>query len=197
MNESTLLASSSLLTFWAIFLAEMGDKSQLVCMALAAKHRSKPLLLAAILAFSILNLLAVGVGASLGAWLSEFWVTAAATVAFGYFGLSSLLGQDEDEEENVSGLSSQRLFWNTFLLLLIAELGDKTQLAVVTLSTTNNALGVWLGATVALVTTSALGIYAGRRWLSKIDMGLLHKMSGVFFIGLAVVMGIKLLTLNG
>jgi putative Ca2+/H+ antiporter (TMEM165/GDT1 family) len=195
MHESTLLFSSSLLTFWAIFLAEMGDKSQLVCMALAAKHRSKPLLLAALLAFSTLNLLAVAVGASLGAWLSEFWITMVATCAFAYFGLTSLFAKGEEEDEGPMTLSSSRLFWNTFLLLFIAELGDKTQLAVVALSTTNDVFGVWLGATLALLTTSALGIYAGRRWLSRIDMGLLHKLSGGFFIVLAIAMGVKLFAL--
>lgn len=195
MHESTLLVSSAMLTFWAIFLAEMGDKSQLVCMALAAKHRSKPILLAAVCAFSILNLVAVALGVSLGNWFSEFWITLVAAAAFAYFGLTSLFGGEEDEDEEISQVSSRRLFINTFVLLFVAELGDKTQLAVVTLSTTNNMYGVWIGATIALIGTSALGIYAGRRWLSKIDMGLLHKISGTFFIGLAIMMLITLIRL--
>ncbi|MBM7036861.1 TMEM165/GDT1 family protein [Vibrio ulleungensis] len=195
MHESSLLFSSAMLTFWAIFLAEMGDKSQLVCMALAAKHRSKPILIAAVCAFSILNLVAVALGVSLGNWFSEFWITIVAAAAFAYFGLTSFFGAEEDDDEEISQVSSRRLFINTFLLLFVAELGDKTQLAVVTLSTTHNMYGVWIGATIALIGTSALGIYAGRRWLSKIDMGLLHKISGAFFIGLAITMLITLVRL--
>jgi len=69
----------------------------------------------------------------------------------------------------------------------VAEFGDKTQLAVVALSSTQPPAAVWLGATLALVATSALGILAGRTLLKKIPIALLHRISGAFFLILALV----------
>ncbi len=196
MELAAPLFTTSLLTFWAIFLAEMGDKSQLVCMTLAAKHRSRPILIAAVLAFGLLNLIAVVLGNALSLWISEFWMTLIAACAFAYFGISNLRGEDEDDDDDDAVKSKGNLVLSTFLLLLVAEMGDKTQLAVVTLSTTHSPLAVWLGATLALVTTSALGIYAGRRWLSKLDMSLLHKISGAFFLVLAASLCVQLYQLT-
>ena len=68
----------------------------------------------------------------------------------------------------------------------MAEFGDKTQLAVVALSSTHAPVAVWFGATAALATTSALGILAGRTLLQKIPLTLLHRISGAFFLVLAV-----------
>ena len=61
--------SSAGTTFLLIALAEFGDKSQLVCMTLAARHRGLPVVLGAIAAFAVLNLLAVVFGAAIAAWL--------------------------------------------------------------------------------------------------------------------------------
>jgi putative Ca2+/H+ antiporter (TMEM165/GDT1 family) len=81
----------------------------------------------------------------------------------------------------------------TFLMIFLAELGDKTQLAVVTMSTTHDPISVWLGATVALIMTSGLGIFAGRKILTRLQPELLHKVSGLLFIGVGSVMLAKLL----
>jgi len=79
----------------------------------------------------------------------------------------------------------------TFLLITMAEFGDKTQLAVVALSSTSLPIAVWLGSTVALIATSALGVWAGRTILQRIPITLLHKISGIIFILLAIFASYK------
>ena len=69
--------SSAGATYLLIALAEFGDKSQLVCMTLAARHRGMPVVVGAVAAFAVLNLLAVLFGAAVAAWLPAWAVTAA------------------------------------------------------------------------------------------------------------------------
>ncbi|MBL8398036.1 MAG: TMEM165/GDT1 family protein [Candidatus Accumulibacter sp.] len=191
---STLLANTNavdvsaaaLTSFALIAVAEIGDKSQLVCMTLASRHRPMPVMLGAVVAFAMLNTLAVVFGAAIASWLPAHVVSAIVALLFAAFGLNALRATEEDEEENVAAKSGQGIFLTTFLLLTVAEFGDKTQLAVAAMSSTHAPIGVWLGATLALTVTSALGILAGRTILQKIPLTLLHRISGVFFLVLAV-----------
>jgi len=173
-------------TFGLIFLAEIGDKSQLVCMTLAARHRHLPVLLGAIAAFLILNTLAVVFGAGLAEWIPERILAGAVAILFGAFGIKSLLTQEEvGEDGEIEEKPGHGIFATTFLMLLLAEMGDKTQLAIAGLASTLPALAVWIGATLALITTSALGIWLGATLLRRIPIHRLHQMSGVFFLVLA------------
>ena len=181
--ESSATAATS---FALIAAAEIGDKSQLVCMTLASRHRASPVLLGAIAAFAFLNCLAVVFGVAIASWLPEYVVSATVAVLFAVFGLHSLRMQAEDEDDEVKEKSGHSIFFTTFLLITVAEFGDKTQLAVVALSSTAVPLAVWLGATVALATTSALGILAGRTVLKKVPLVLLHKISGIIFLLLSL-----------
>lgn len=172
-------------TFLLVGLAEFGDKSQLVCMTLAARHRGLPVVIGAILAFAILNLLAVLFGAAVAAWLPEWLVTLAVAVLFAIFGISSLRYEDEDEDEQVEEKPGHGIVATTFLLIFLAEFGDKTQLAVAGLGSTSEPYAVWTGATLALATTSALGVFAGRKLLNRLPLRWIHRISGVFFLLLA------------
>ena len=173
-------------TFLLVGLAEFGDKSQLVCMTLAARHRGLPVLLGAIAAFAILNLLAVLFGAAVAAWLPEWLVTVAVAVLFAVFGISALRYQEEDEDENIEEKAGHGIVATTFLLIFLAEFGDKTQLAVAGLGSTGEPTAVWAGATAALAFTSALGVFAGRKLLNHLPLKWIHRISGVFFLLLAV-----------
>ncbi len=173
-------------TFGLIFLAEIGDKSQLVCMTLAARHRHLPVLLGAIAAFLILNTLAVVFGAGLAQWLPERLLAGAVALLFGAFGIKSLLTQEEvGEDGEVEEKPGHGIFATTFLLLLLAEMGDKTQIAIAGLASTWPALAVWVGATLALIITSALGVWLGVTLLRRIPIHRLHQVSGIFFLVLA------------
>ena len=180
-------------TFLLVGLAEFGDKSQLVCMTLAARHRGLPVVIGAILAFAILNLLAVLFGAAVAAWLPEWLVTLAVAVLFAIFGISALRYEEEDEDDKVEETPGHGIVATTFLLIFLAEFGDKTQLAVAGLGSTSEPSAVWAGATVALATTSALGVFAGRKLLNRLPLRWIHRISGVFFLLLAIIATSRLL----
>ncbi|NJD25238.1 MAG: TMEM165/GDT1 family protein [Betaproteobacteria bacterium] len=173
-------------TYLLVALAEFGDKSQLVCMTLAARNRGLPVVLGAIAAFAILNLLAVLFGAAVAAWLPEWLVVACVAILFAVFGIGALRYQDEDDDEAVGERPGHGVFATTFLLIFLAEFGDKTQLAVAGLGSTADPLPVWAGATAALATTSALGVIAGRKLLNRLPLAWIHRISGILFLALAL-----------
>lgn len=186
-NTNSIDVSAAALTSFAlIVVAEIGDKSQLVCMTLASRHRPMPVLLGALVAFAVLNTLAVVFGAAVASWLPEYVVSAVVALLFAAFGLKALRAIEEDEEGDVATKSSHSIFLTTFVLLTVAEFGDKTQLAIAAMSSTHAPIGVWLGATLALALTSVLGVLAGRTILQRIPLTLLHRISGIFFLVLAL-----------
>ncbi|MDD2658067.1 MAG: TMEM165/GDT1 family protein [Methylococcales bacterium] len=179
------LSATAATSFALIAAAEIGDKSQLVCMTLASRHRAMPVLLGAIAAFAFLNTLAVVFGVAIASWLPEYIVAATVAFLFAVFGIHSLRVQEDDDDVDVKEKSGRGIFFTTFLLITVAEFGDKTQLAVVALSSTVAPIAVWLGSTAALASTSALGIIAGRTILQKVPLVLLHKISGMIFLSLS------------
>ncbi len=186
INLSQLSATAST-SFILIAAAEIGDKSQLVCMTLAARHRAMPVVFGAILAFAFLNALAVLFGAAIASWVPNYIVSASVALLFAVFGIQSLATEEADDDEEIIEKSTHSLFFTTFLLITVAEFGDKTQLAVVALGSSALPLGVWLGSTLALTFTSALGVLAGRTVLQKCPLSLLHKISGIIFIILSAI----------
>jgi putative Ca2+/H+ antiporter (TMEM165/GDT1 family) len=173
-------------TFLIVALAEIGDKSQLVCMTLAARHRGLPVVIGAILAFAVLNLLAVLFGAAVAAWLPEWLVALAVAILFAGFGISALRYTEADDDEAVTEKPGHGIVATTFLLIFLAEFGDKTQLAVAALGSTGTPAAVWTGATAALAVTSLLGVLAGRKLLNRLPLKWIHRISGVFFLMLAI-----------
>lgn len=181
--------SISVSSFTLIGLAEIGDKSQLVCMTLAARHRHWPVLLGAATAFFVLNALAVVFGAGVAAWVPERVTAVIVALLFGAFGIHALRTQDDDEAEEVVERPGHGIFFTTLLLILVAEFGDKTQIAVAGLAGSMAPLPVWIGATTALVVVSALGVWAGRTVLQRLPLHWLHRVSGGIFLVFALVAG--------
>ena len=169
-------------SFTLIALAEIGDKSQLVCMTLAARHRHWPVLLGASVAFIALNLLAVLFGAVVAEWIPEHVIAWLVAALFGVFGIQSLLSKVEDDTGEVPEKSGHSIFLVTLLLILVAEFGDKTQIAVAGLATSLTPLYVWIGATIALILVSAMGVWAGRTILQRLPMVWLHRIAGIVFL---------------
>ncbi len=174
-------------SFTLISLAEIGDKSQLVCMTLAVRHRHWPVLLGAFCAFAILNVLAVIFGASVAAWLPEKLIAGLVAVLFGVFGIHALLMHDKDDIDGVEEKTGHNIFITTFLLILVAEFGDKTQIAVASLASSLNPVYVWLGASMALLFVSALGVWAGSTFFKKLPVSWLHKLSASVFLIFAFI----------
>jgi len=179
--------SISISTFTLITLAEVGDKSQLVCMTLAARHRHWPVILGAATAFLVLNALAVLFGAGVAAWVPERVTAGLVAVLFGAYGIHALYKQDDDESVDVMERSGRGIFLTTLLLIFVAEFGDKTQIAVAGLASSLDPLPVWLGATTALIMVSILGVWAGRTVLQRLPLRWLHRISGGVFLLFALL----------
>jgi putative Ca2+/H+ antiporter (TMEM165/GDT1 family) len=177
--------SIALSTFVLIALAEMGDKSQLVCMTLAARFRHWPVLLGASIAFILLNTLAVVFGAAVAEWIPERIMAIIVAILFAVFGIQALFFSAQDEDDANAGLDEKTghsIFITTFLLIMVAEFGDKTQLAVAGLASSLPALAVWAGASLALVVVSALGVWAGRTVLQRLPLQWLQRAGGILFL---------------
>lgn len=187
LDTTTALISSYLL----IFAAEIGDKSQLVCMALAARYRALPVMAGATLAFLLLNSLAVLFGASIANWIPEIYISFIVAILFAVFGIHALRIVEDENDKNEAIRTDRSILVGTFLLITVAEFGDKTQLAVVALSSSSLPIAVWFGSTIALITTSALGVWAGRTILQRTPITILHRISGIIFIFLAMFAAYK------
>jgi putative Ca2+/H+ antiporter (TMEM165/GDT1 family) len=183
-------------TFGMIAIAEIGDKSQVVCMTLAARHKALPIVLGASAAFAVLNLAAVLFGAAAAHWLPEWVVGTAVSVLFAGFGVRALLNKEESEGCEPVQKSGHSMFATTFLLIFAAEFGDKTQLTLAGLGAALPPAPVWLGGTLALAMTSLLGVWAGRALLRSLPMHWLHRLSGVLFLGFAAYAAWRLLPEN-
>lgn len=190
-KHAAQLSATTATSFALIAAAEIGDKSQLVCMTLASRHRGMPVILGAIAAFALLNTLAVVFGAAIANWLPGYIVAATVALLFAAFGLHALFNHEEDEDEEVVEKSGHGIFFTTFVLITFAEFGDKTQLAVVAFSSTADPYAVWAGSTLALAFTSAMGVLAGRTILQKLPLSLLHKISGVIFLILSGIAAVR------
>lgn len=184
-----------LLSFAVIFVAELGDKSQLMAMTFAARYRFWTVLAGITAATALVHLASVGVGRVVGVNLPTSLINAVAGVAFLVFGAWTLRGDTlSDEEAAKAKRISRSAFWAVGTAFFLAELGDKTMLATITLATTEGWFGTWVGSTVGMVTADALaigvGAVLGRRLPEKaVRIGA----AVLFFIfgGLLIVQGLR------
>ncbi|MGM0575839.1 MAG: TMEM165/GDT1 family protein [Myxococcota bacterium] len=153
--------------FGTVFLAELGDKTQLGVVLLASRiARPWTILVAASLALATSTALAVGLGASLGAMVPQSVLQIGSGVVFLAFGawflLQGIRGAHEEAEDLRVGRGG--LAVALYLAILLAEMGDKTQIAAGLLASSNPWLGTFLGASAALALNTALGVVVGR-WI--------------------------------
>ncbi len=169
-----------------IFIAEMGDKTQLLLVAMAGKYKIPHILTGTWLATVVLNLLAVGLGAALGNYLDMRVIKLVAGMAFFWFAYGALAGDDEEEEQREMKRSLGPVF-AIFGSFFIGELGDKTQLSAVTLAanytdhSAMNALYVFLGCTLGLILADLIGLIAGVFLKSRIPSEVLNILSFLIF----------------
>jgi putative Ca2+/H+ antiporter (TMEM165/GDT1 family) len=154
--------SALLLSFAVIFVAELGDKTQLVAMTFALRYRWWVVLGAITVATTLVHVLSVAIGHYLGAALPGHLLGILAGAMFVFFGLWTLRGDSlsDDEKSRVERAAGIAFFVVTSAFFL-AELGDKTMLATITLAADNNWLGVWIGSTLGMVVADGLAIIVG------------------------------------
>lgn len=168
------MIATILLSFGVLFLAELGDKSQLMALTFALRYRWW-VVLAGITAASIaVNLIAVGVGHFLGAALPTnviAVITAVVLLAVGLWTLRETFHTDADEDTEIAEKDSgARSPWRVFFMVLsaflLAELGDRTMFAIIALASNHNWVAVWIGSVVGMVAAGggaiALGILVGK-----------------------------------
>lgn len=157
-----MVLEAFLVSFGIIFVAELGDKSQLMAMTFATRFRFWTVLLGITIATAVVHLVSVGIGLALGEVLPFGWINLLAGLAFIGFGVWTLRGDeltDEDRQRSQRGGTSALLAVG--LAFFLAELGDKTMLATITLATNYEWFGTWLGSTVGMVAADALAIGVG------------------------------------
>ena len=174
--------AAALSAFALLFLAEMGDQSQLMASALASKYRPAPVLAGIFAAFLLLNLLAVLLGSALGSWLPEELLLLIGGSLFLVFAYRSWRERHEDEEL-VQEASHRAAFLASFGLIFVTELGDKTQLAMLALaSQSGSTWSVMVGGTLALWTVSLLGVIVGARLLRRVPAVWIHGTAATLFL---------------
>ncbi|WP_094607826.1 hypothetical protein SPSIL_056360 [Sporomusa silvacetica DSM 10669] len=142
-----------------VVLAEMGDKTQLLAMALATRYKWQTVMWGVFVATILNHLFAVVVGNYLTHFVPMNTIQIAAAVSFIIFGLWTIRGDELDGEDKDSKRSP---FWTVAIAFFIAEMGDKTQLATVALAAQfNTIIPVWLGTTTGMMVADGIGIIIG------------------------------------
>jgi len=199
--------NASLATFGLIFVAELGDKTQLAVVTQVCRHRRPwAVFLGASLALAAVTALGAVGGQILGQIVPETVLRTVAALAFVAMGI--LIGREaittkrkayaclEDEAEGYAPVSAWdwKVFGSTLGLLFVAELGDKTQLAVLSLAGKYGApWSVFLGGTVALTLVTALGVVGGQGLCKLIPERLLLWISATVFVMMGMLMGLGML----
>lgn len=171
-----------LLSFGVIFVAELGDKSQLMALAFATRFRALEVLVGITLATAVVHLISVAIGGAVGAALPTDAINVVGGIAFVLFGAWTLRGDrlsDEDREAvQKTGRNAVLAVGGVFFL---AELGDKTMLATVTLATEHGAVGTWLGSTLGMVAADALAIAVGQQLGARLPERVIRIGASVLF----------------
>lgn len=153
--------------FWVslivIFVAELGDKSQLMAMTFAMRFKLWPVLAGITLATAVVHLVSVAVGGLIGDALPTTAISVAAGIAFLGFAVWTLRGDELTKCESLKAARTTRsVVIAVTVAFFLSELGDKTMLATITLATQHGWLGTWIGSTGGMVAADALAILGGR-----------------------------------
>ncbi len=176
-----------------VFLAELGDKTQLVALGFGARHRLGPVLAGVALAYAATNLLSVVVGGLLGAALPTRALGIGGGVLFIGFALWTLRDDDSDDDDAEAVPTGHgRVVLSVAAAMFVAELGDKTMLATATLAAQGNPVLVWIGATIGIILSGSVGVLVGRATGARLPERTIRLGSSALF----AVFGVALIALN-
>ncbi|HAS92094.1 MAG TPA: UPF0016 domain-containing protein [Clostridiales bacterium] len=172
-------------TFILVFVAEMGDKTQLMLMTLAAKYKIIDVLLGIFLGVLLNHGTAVFIGSCISNLIDEYLLHVFAGVIFIIFGIITIVFEDEDESKKQYGLGP---VITTALTFFLGEMGDKTQLTCMTLSMDAHYPSVVLaGSVTAMLAIGLAGIIIGTSLTKFIPSYIIKTISGLIFIIFGVV----------
>ena len=172
------------------FIAEMGDKTQLMLIAMTSRFKLRDIIIGTAVAILVLNGAAVLAGGLVGSVIPEWLIKIVAAIAFMFFALTSISG-GEDEHEGEPDRAGFRLApIAVFVTFLLAELGDKTQLTALTFGANeglSNGLCVWLACSVGLFLADVIGLIVGYMLQSKIPHGFMNLLAFLIFAVFGVI----------
>ncbi|MGO4329233.1 TMEM165/GDT1 family protein [Cupriavidus sp. 2TAF22] len=174
-----------------VALAEMGDKTQLLSLVLAARYR-KPLPI--ILGIFIATIVNHGFAGALGGWITHMlgaevlrWILGVGFIAMAGWMLIPDKLDDAEQAKPVKGALG--ILGTTIVAFFFAEMGDKTQIATVALAArfSGEVIGVVAGTTFGMMLANAPAVLLGDRFANKMPIALVHKIAAAIFLALGVL----------
>jgi putative Ca2+/H+ antiporter (TMEM165/GDT1 family) len=177
------------LSFGVILLAELGDKSQLIAVAFTARYRPWVVLAGISLATLLINAASVVLGAAFAAVMPTTLLEIVGGLLFLAFGALALLRSNGDAE--TCGGARPLGGWAVLAVAgayLLAEVGDKTMLAMIALAATHDPVWIWLGGSTAMIGANAVAILLARLVGSRLPEKGLRYLSAAAFIAFGVLL---------
>ncbi|MEO3759909.1 TMEM165/GDT1 family protein [Mycobacterium sp. B14F4] len=176
------MLAAILVSLAVVFVAELGDKSQLITMTYSLRHRWWVVLSGVAIASMLVHGLSVAIGHFLGLTLPERPIAFVAAIAFLLFAVWTWREGRDDAEDNIRVAEPRFVIFAIVSSFVLAELGDKTMLATVTLASDYNWAGVWIGATLGMVLADGVAIAVGRMMHTRLPARFLHGLASVLFL---------------
>jgi putative Ca2+/H+ antiporter (TMEM165/GDT1 family) len=177
--------------FVVIFLAELGDKTQLVTISFASRYPHVPVFFGVFLGMSMVTVLGVVVGTILFKVIDVFYVkmlSGAIFIIFGIWTLWETKKPKEKKDKKESEVKKKSVFSTTFIMISIAEFGDKTQFMVIALTAQYGApILVFLGAILAFALIVGIGVAVGMKLSEKGSTKWIELGSGILFIVIGIL----------
>ncbi|HSA35993.1 MAG TPA: TMEM165/GDT1 family protein [Methanomassiliicoccales archaeon] len=174
--------------FILISLTELGDKTMIAVITLSSKYPKRTVFLGSFLALVAVTAVGVVIGEVLFQFVPSWIVGLAAGVVFIIFGVVTLVRKEEEEEEVVKDKGRWGGFVAAFGFVALMELGDKTQLSVITLSAeSGSALMVFIGASLGFLWLVVLEVSLGKAIGEKVPKNYIRIGSGVVFIVFGII----------
>jgi len=175
-----------LVSLSTVAIAEMGDRTQLLALVLAAKFRKPVPIVAAILVATLANHAIAGY---LGVWLGKYLTPNVLDIVVGVSMLGmaawTLIPDKLDNDDTKTG--GHGPFIATLIAFFIAEIGDKTQIATAALAAGySNLLAVVAGSTTGMLIANVPVVFMGSKFAARLPMDTIHKLAAVLFAGLGV-----------
>ena len=176
------MLTAILVSVAVVFVAELGDKSQLITMTYSLRHRWWVVLSGVGIASMLVHGLSVTIGHFLGLSLPERPIAFGGALAFFLFAVWTWREGGPDDDEGVRVAEPRFVLFAVISSFVLAELGDKTMLATVALASDHNWAGVWIGATAGMVLADGVAIAVGAWAHKRLPERFLHGLASVLFL---------------
>lgn len=174
------------ISFGIIFVAELGDKSQLVALWFSTRYSWGIVIAGVTVATLIVHLGSVAIGVAFEELLPERVFLTIVGLSFFVFAAWSIRGDSLGDEEDVAKRAAFGAFGIVTVSFFVSELGDKTQLATISLAGDRNPAGVWLGSTFGMVAADGLAIAAGKLLGARLPQRTIGYVAAFLFVAFGV-----------